>query len=111
MAWQHGKQNIEMKQYDEKDYEEEISAYQSGEQIINVSATTCCMIVCNRVFNEVKTDLAAIQVELEKSVSYETVRKFVVDYVMMDKMDLVIFTAFQAPRDEIFFQSPESDTW
>jgi hypothetical protein len=31
------------------------------------------------------------------------VRKFVVDYSMMDMLDLIIFTAFEAPSDEIFY--------
>lgn len=43
--------------------------------------------------------------------SYNLVRKFVVDYLMMDMADQIFYAAFLTKSDEIFYQNPESDDW
>jgi hypothetical protein len=35
----------------------------------------------------------------------------VVDYTMLDMLVLCIFTAFEAPVDEIFYQNGDSEKW
>ena len=46
-----------------------------------------------------------------KLMSYRMVRKFVVDYLQLDDFSTVLYAAFQAPDDDIFYQSRDSDDW
>lgn len=60
------------------------------------------------MLHEVNADLNQILNEIQSQVTYVTVRKLVVDYTMLDMLDICIFTAFEAPKDEIFYQSQNS---
>lgn len=48
--------------------------------------------------------------EIENA-SYAQVRKFVVDYMQLDVAEIYLFTAFKAPKEEIFYLSENSETW
>ena len=46
-----------------------------------------------------------------KDMSYEAVRKFVVDFYMLEFADYVLYTAFTTPTDNLFCQPRDSDDW
>ena len=46
-----------------------------------------------------------------KDMTYSQVRKFVVDFYMLEMSDHVLYSAIKAKTDDIWFQSRESDDW
>ena len=66
-----------------------------------MSATTLICKVFNRVIEEINRDLYNI---LKDFVDFNIVRKFVVDYTMLDCAEMLLFSAFQACKNEIFYQ-------
>ena len=47
----------------------------------------------------------------QKNLNFDLLRKFCVDYLQIDTADLILFSAFDAPEDDIFYQSQNSDSW
>lgn len=41
------------------------------------------------------------------ALSYARVRKFVVDYLQLDAVEIALFSAFEAPMDDPFYLDPE----
>ena len=46
-----------------------------------------------------------IMIYMGKDVNFSITRKFVVDFYMIDLADYILYSAFIAPKDEIFYQS------
>ena len=46
-----------------------------------------------------------------KELSYSLVRKFVVDFYLMEMSDFILYSAIEAPKDAIWFQSMNSEEW
>ena len=47
----------------------------------------------------------------QKNLNFDLVRKFCVNYLQIDTADLILFSAFDAPKDDIFYQSQDSEDW
>jgi hypothetical protein len=87
--------------------------YQSGRRLINISATGITYQIIVRVLEEVNRDLNMLLEDMrrQKNLNFDLVRKFCVDYLQIDTADLILFSAFDAPQDDIFYQSQDSDDW
>ena len=68
------------------------------------------MFTMVKVFQDVNKALTQILDEIQKP-TFSSVRKFVVDYTQLDASELVLFGAFQAPKDDLFYLSEDSETW
>ena len=81
--------------------------------MINISATGVTYSVILKVLEEVNGDLKMMLEEMRshKNLNFDLVRKFCVSYLQIDTADLILFSAFDAPKDEIFYQSYESEDW
>jgi len=87
--------------FEERD--EENAKYLSGEETINVSAAGMVFECTLRVMEEVNKDLNEILGNIS-NLPFRMVRKFIVDFYQMDLMDQVLYSAFKAPKDDIFYQ-------
>ena len=88
--------------YKEEDYLETMSDYAGCKRHLNIPATTLMVLTLNRVLAEVNKDLYAILADI-KQAQFTQVRKFVVDYMRLDSAEILLFTAFETPADEIFY--------
>ena len=46
-----------------------------------------------------------------KEMSYSLVRKFVVDFYLMELSDFILYSAIQSPKDALWFQPMDSEDW
>ena len=46
-----------------------------------------------------------------KEMSYSLVRKFVVDFYVMELSDFILYSAIETSKDSLWFQSMNSDDW
>ena len=46
-----------------------------------------------------------------REMTYSQVRKFVVDFYVLEMADFILYSAMKANTDDIWFQSRESDDW
>lgn len=67
--------------------------------------TTLC-----RVVETVNVDLYEIAKAVQE-LSFPPVRKFIVEYMMMDVGELYLYSAFKTPPDELFYLPQDSPEW
>ena len=46
-----------------------------------------------------------------KEMSYSLVRKFIVDFYVMELSDYILYSAIETNKDSLWFQSMNSDDW
>jgi hypothetical protein len=102
LAWTQTDYEITEVVFRQEEYEEQMSSYASCKRHINVAATTLMLLTLNKVLSEVNRDLYAILAGITAA-NFSQVRKFVVDYMRLDTAEILLFTAFEAPIDEIFY--------
>ena len=67
--------------------------------------TTLC-----RVVESVHADLNEIAKSVQE-LSFPAVRRFIVEYMMMDVGELYLYSAFKTPSDELFYLPQDSPEW
>lgn len=101
---------LDFKSYDPEDFTTIASLYRTGMEQINESATTVVLNLCVNVLQHISKDLSEIS-SAGKLVSYSTVRRFAVSCTQLDMVELVLFAAFQAPRDDLFYLPADHPHW
>jgi len=101
---------LDLPGYDDADYTEFNEKLISGEYMLNVSAACFVYTSLIRTFEKVIEDLNEM-VYMGKGMSFSITRKFVVDFYMLEFADYVLYSAFMAPKEDIYYQSRKSDDW
>ena len=89
--------------YDQERYQDLNDQLINGEIQINISATCMvykCINCCLKLANE---DLRKL-ISSGKALTYSDVRKFVVDFYNLDMADFILYSAFRANKDQIWYQ-------
>ena len=101
---------LEFGAYSKEKFAKVNEEYRSGQKLINIHATGMCFAAAVKVVEEINRDLYEI-VCSGRLMSYRMVRKFVVDYLQLDDFANLLYAAFKAPLDDIFYQPRDSDDW
>ncbi len=73
-----------------------------GERLINISATTIVMSLIVNVLQDLKRDLMEI-LAFGNMIPFRLVRRFAVATICLEQAELVLYNAFNAPIDDIFY--------
>lgn len=80
---------------------------ESGEKLINISATTLA-------FNTINTMLEKVQDSIVSSIETQEeseLKNFVVYVSKMRKAPLIMYYSFSVAKDDVFYQPLDSDDW
>lgn len=70
--------------------------------MINIPATTVVLKVIASILNEIKPLLLSIA-QSGLIIPFRLVRKFAVEAIMLDQVELILYNAFDAPKDDLFY--------
>lgn len=89
------------------DHKDLIKSIHAGEFKINFTAAMLVLKALVSIFAEINHSIESIQADV-LNVKFLDVRNFVVSYSQVDHFENLIFSAIQAPNDELFYLSPFS---
>lgn len=88
-------------EFNHKDYKDRNESLFSGESLLNVPATTTVLKVMLNITREMQNVLNDIKGN--SSISNRCARLFAVEAVMLNQVEIILYTAFDAPKDDIFY--------
>ena len=83
-------------------FAQETHLYATNQARINIPATFVMLTTLCRVVECINADLNEIAKSVQ-DLSFPAVRKFIVEYMMLDVGELYLYSAFRAPSDELFY--------
>ena len=93
---------VDIQKYNRDDYVDILNAYKEGTAFIHVTATGVIYKAIVKILANMNVKLGQL-ISTGKEIDYSMVKKFLVDFLMMDIVELSIFAAFSAPNDDIFY--------
>ena len=104
---QEGEENdwkLKMPGYEHEDYELYNRQLVSGEKLLNLSAVNVVYAFMVRALTRVINSLNEL-IFAGADMSYSQVRKFVVDFYMLEMSDYWLYSAMNADIDDLFYQN------
>lgn len=99
-----------MLKYDSSQHDKENERYKSGKKALNISALSIVFNCVTKIMNLVNEDLHQIVLS-NSQFSYSEVRKFAVNAMQLDGIEIMIQAAFKAPLDDIFYKPRTDKAW
>ena len=94
---------VQMLKYDAEDHNDENERYKSGKKTLNISAAAIVFKCMTKIMNLVNEDLHQIVLS-GNQFSYSEVRKFAVNCMQLDGIEIMIQAALSAPLDDLFYK-------
>jgi len=88
-------------EFNHEDYKDRNESLFSGESLLNVPATTTVLKVMLNITREMQNVLNDIKGN--SIISNRCARLFAVEAVMLNQVEIILYTAFDAPKDDIFY--------
>ena len=93
-----------------EDYKDIADKFENGKLHLNIHATGCVLTIIVKLLEQINQVLIGITTEKGRF-SEMTVKKFVVSYSGIRWIDFSMFSAFVAPKDDVWFQEEDSEDW
>jgi hypothetical protein len=94
--------DLKFLKYKAEDYQELNEKLLSGEVSINVSATVTVLKLIFNVLISIHSSLTEI-LAAGRHIPFRVVRRFAVETVMLDSMEIILYNACKTPKDDIFY--------
>ena len=91
-------------------YQDHLIDFRSRKETINVAAATVVYSNLIKILENIKSDLTGLNDDIDRD-SFNKVRNLVINFSHLDYVELNIFSAFKAPKDDIFYQKEDSESW
>lgn len=92
------------------EFESVDALYRSGAKLINISATGCVMKVVVKTMQEIVAQLNTI-LQIDKMITFDPIRKFILLQLHFCSLEIILYSAFNAPHDDFFYLGEDSKDW
>ena len=96
--------------YRKEDFSSLYQMYHKGEKLINCSATGVILNVVVKILQDVNAQLTFI-LSKERLVKFDYVRKLILLIQSLQTIEFLMYGAFATGKDDLFYQSKDSEDW
>ena len=100
---------LELKPFDMNDFKDLNSLYTEGKKHINISAAGSVYQVISKIAGHIRTNLTDLIDK--KGREHSQIKRFVVGCCRVGIAEYLIYSAFQAKHEAIYYQNEESPDW